>query len=62
VDRNRQEWHKKDCEKLKLYDKDICSAEVGTPSTIDNSGTEEIVKSESRKKFLSLFVTLIINM
>lgn len=55
VDRNRQEWHKKDCEKLKLYDKDICSAEIGTPSTLDNSSTEEIVKSESRKKLIAIY-------
>lgn len=52
IDRNRQEWHKKDCEKLKLVDEDMCITGPITapPSTVDNSSVESIVKSESREK------------
>jgi len=51
VDRNRQDWHQKDCEKLKLVNEDMCTSGVTTvtpPVVDDNSSAESSVKSESR--------------
>lgn len=57
IDRNRQDWYKKDCEKLKLNPDDICASEIPTlsPNNVDISSTETLVKSESRNLFLLYF-------
>jgi len=71
IDRQRQDWHKKDCEKLKLSDEDMCSIIVTTnsPSTTDNSSIETSFKTESHTNvsssstslfFIALCVSLII--
>ncbi|CAH1723849.1 plexin domain-containing protein 2 [Aphis gossypii] len=49
VDRNRQDWHQKDCEKLKLVNEEMCTSGVTTvaPPNFDNSSVESSIKSES---------------
>lgn len=50
IDRNRQEWHKNDCEKHKLKDENMCTKGVTTvpPSIVNNTVVESSTKSESR--------------
>lgn len=49
VDRNRQDWHQKDCEKSKYVNEEMCTSGMTTvtPPTVDNSSVESSVKSES---------------
>lgn len=71
IDRNRQEWHKNDCEKYKLKDENMCTKGVTTvpPSIVNNSVVESSTKSESQINssssstslfFVALCVSLII--
>ncbi|VVC36342.1 Hypothetical protein CINCED_3A022425 [Cinara cedri] len=69
IDRNRQDWHKKDCEKLKLINEDMCTTGITTfAPPIDNYSVES-VKSESHTSssssstslfFIALCVSLMI--
>ncbi|XP_025205299.1 plexin domain-containing protein 2 [Melanaphis sacchari] len=61
VDRNRQDWHQKDCEKLKLSDEQMCTSGVTTvtPPTVDNSSVESSIKSESHTNSSSSSTSLI---
>ncbi|CAI6348562.1 unnamed protein product [Macrosiphum euphorbiae] len=48
VDRNRRDWHQKDCEKFKIDNEDMCTPGVTTitPPVVHNSSVESSVKSE----------------
>ncbi|XP_050537135.1 plexin domain-containing protein 2 [Daktulosphaira vitifoliae] len=44
LDRYRQEWHKKDCEKLKLSNEDMCTNGIATSTPLSNIYGEKSVE------------------